>query len=270
MTNKLTIEGYPYNKDLNGTFVPKSADIAIRISTGTWEEYGPNYNYSVTACLGVEVNDDSGEDGAAAPNLSFPPFEHTPHFTSINDLVGKKIVERWKDPMKDDYRYFWEGTFGNDLDGCLTSNTIFFKEYGPKGFFIEWSANITNWAPEGKWGEKLGAMHFEGNAAFNGVTLRVKQEGDETRIIPKVFGTTMDRWNKYWQRTVLIDTVICNSTDPSLADLNSRTVNSTIEEWDSAWKKTVRRERVVYRNDPLTRKQLSPNTTWYEINYVPK
>ena|SRR3989338_690906 len=198
--NQLTIQNYPYNKEVNGVFTPKRADFAIWIETGTWEEYGPNYNYTIRGGLGIEVDENSGGDGYVAPNLSFPPLEHISPFTSVNDLIGKKIVEKWKNPFKDDYRYFWEGTFGTDLDGCLTSNTIFFKEYGSGGFIIEWSADITDWAPEGKWGEKRGTMYFEGNASFSGVNLKVKNDGDEKEIIEKVFSTTMNEWDKYWDK----------------------------------------------------------------------
>ena len=105
--NQLTIQNYPYNKEVNGVFTPKRADFAIWIETGTWEEYGPNYNYTIRGGLGIEVDENSGGDGYVAPNLSFPPLEHISPFTSVNDLIGKKIVEKWKNPFKDDYRYFY-------------------------------------------------------------------------------------------------------------------------------------------------------------------
>lgn len=200
--NTLKITDYKYNTAVNGVFNPETVSFSIWIETGAAEEYGPTYPYSVKGILDIAIDKDSGEDGFVAPHLTFPPFEHLSSCVSVQGLVGKEIVETWKDPVKDDYRYFWEGTFGNDLAGHLTGNSIQLKEFTPQGFSMKWTADITEWAPEGKWGEKIGSMQFEGMAAFGGISFRVKNEGEEDGIIEKAFNVAIDIWNKNWDKKI--------------------------------------------------------------------
>jgi hypothetical protein len=198
--NTFKIQDYPYSKEINGTFESSKAQLSIFIHTGTWEEYGSNYNNYAQGTIGVDISKNSGEDGFAAPNLMFPVLENFEKFSSIHNLVGVHCVETWKDPFKDDYRFYWEGVLGNDLDGCLTGNDISFKKYSSEGFIVDWSANITTWVSEGKWGEKIGSIYYDGTVTFNGVSLRVKMEGDEDAIIQKVFSVSIDEWNKNWNK----------------------------------------------------------------------
>lgn len=250
------------NDTINSPIYARQGSFHIYVETGTWDEYGTDFEFIISGAIRIEVDDASGEDGAPAPEITFPVIAHIPSFSTITDLEGIRFVQP-NSPSQEKFereRYAWEGTLGNDASS-LCNNIIEFRSCKKKNLEIYWNADI------GEIDSIDGTMHIEGNLLFNGVIINVKDEADLNIIIPKIFNTPIEDWIKNWRKDLLVITEIYDDNHPDLLHLSSKVVYTEIDAWDK-WRKSTSKQKTIYR-----RKSEFPNQkdkTWYRFTFHPK
>lgn len=145
--------------------------------------------------LEVDVDEDSGEDGALAPDAPYIPVWKAcggrhPGFDELAHLEVSGISDDW-----------WEAFYGNDAP-VLRDNTMRFLGWADSGLRVRWEAVYDDLDHE-RGGMRVGSVVFEGEAAFDGIYLRVHHPEDAPAFLRDVWSAadveTLVREDLGWQ-----------------------------------------------------------------------
>jgi hypothetical protein len=148
---------------------PQKASLSLYISTEDWDERQKAWLYGepflkVHWALEIQVDEQSGEDGAPAPDLCYyilgaelPPLVMLPG--AIFDDPDNSCSEAW---------------YGNDAPN-LTENTLTFGDWAKNNhIYLRWSAKFDDWNT----GVDSATFLFDGLVHFTGIRMKVKNDND--------------------------------------------------------------------------------------------
>ncbi len=149
--------------------VPQKASLDLRISTEDWDERQKDWLYGepflkVYWALEIQVDEQSGEDGAPAPDLCYYILG-----TELPPLIMLPGT-RFDDP--DNSRS--EAWYGNDAPK-LTENTLTFGDWATNNqIYLRWSARFYDRDAD----VDNATFLFDGLVHFTGIRMKVKNDND--------------------------------------------------------------------------------------------
>lgn len=161
----------------------QQATFGVHIRGEVWDSsikggrYAPEHA-EVTYSLEVEVDEHSGEDGAAAPQIqTLPVFRAAGgRHPSLSRLAKLVVTER-----DDGYDCEeWDAWFGNDAPG-LCGNRLTFQGWEGNSLRVRWEAHYDE---RGRQRPFL----FEGLVDFTGIYVAVKEERDADIFLTRAWG----------------------------------------------------------------------------------
>jgi hypothetical protein len=153
---------------------PREANLCLWISTEAWDEKQKAWLYGepflkVEWILEIQVDEQSGEDGAPEPSLSYyisgsklPPLAMLPGMRF--DDPDNRCSDAW---------------YGNDAPQ-LTENTLTFGDWATNDhIYLRWSAKFDDWDT----GVNGATFLFDGLVHFTGIKTKVKNDNDAGKFI---------------------------------------------------------------------------------------
>lgn len=142
----------------------QSARFALTLETESWEESTQTWEYgrqlSLQASLEVVVDEDSGEDGAPAPDAHW----------RLEPIPEDVFHSCWDDDAPD-----FEAWFGNDAPELENNRLELLGRQGQQ-VLVRWRADCED-----------EEMRFEGPVEFAGLNLRVLQPEDAGRFLRQLW-----------------------------------------------------------------------------------
>ena len=156
----------------------EEARFSIALQTEAWDAnkkawvYGPGH-LEARYSLSIRVTEESGEDGAPAPEAQVIPV--------FRAARGRHLLPRDLDGLTVEDEGDWEAWFGNDAPPLENNRLVFGRWSAEQRLGISWSATYSD-----RRGTK--DFLFEGEATFDGISVRVKREADADEFMTQVFG----------------------------------------------------------------------------------
>ena len=157
MLSQITIDGE--------TTSIEQATLRLTLHTENWDPDSGEWRYGqdpeIEAGLEIIVDEESGEDGAAAPDASW----------RLRPMPEDLFNSRWDDNAPD-----FEAWYGNDAPE-LENNQIEFRGRGPDGQVrIHWTSTCED-----------EPVVFDGWAQFTGLALQVQEPGEVEQFLSRVW-----------------------------------------------------------------------------------
>jgi hypothetical protein len=162
--------------------VVQSAYFGIHLQAEVWDEASRSWKRGIehgqaSYWLNVKVDERSGEDGAAAPDVEDIPVARAaggkhPSLEALGALTVRELPDG--SDCED-----WEAWFGNDAPG-LCGNVIQFLGWSGPHLRLRWEAHQDG--PKGK------PFLFEGPSVFAGIYVKVPAHHDPDDYLNRIWG----------------------------------------------------------------------------------
>ncbi len=131
-------------------------------------------NVGVAFGLALNVDEDSGEDGAPAPMIqNIPVLEAFGRWPRLDELPGT-VVSVENDVL-------WDAWYGNDAPP-LTANRLEFGNWSGNAIHVRWSARWDRGRDE------PGILTFDGAAALSGIRLNIFEDEPIEALLTEIWG----------------------------------------------------------------------------------
>lgn len=158
----------------------ETPQLSIVVETEWYDPERKSYRYGsehlrVRCSLEIEVNDESGEDGAPAPCIDEIPIHElsaSQQCPSLDELSGAALEG-------DD----WGAWLGNDAPD-VHANKLQFGQWQGDSIAIHWQGSYT-------WRETASRLRFRGLVLCRGISIAVREEGEEEHFFLALWGATV-------------------------------------------------------------------------------
>lgn len=172
---------------------PREAKLELHISTEYWDETSKSWIYQpsdggLKLLINVNVDEDSGEDGAAQPSLCL----------WLDETLREKIATPPQWPgldINDESNQCADAWYGNDAPELKGNRVRLGRWHSPQKIHLHWSAHY--WGPP----DKTLAFLFTGPVDFCGIRISLKDPADLELFLAHSLPTLqLSNWDVVWSQ----------------------------------------------------------------------